>query len=472
MIEARDLRGIAVFSDLPEEQLAWLAEQGEEVRAEAGDVLFREGDAAEHMFVFFEGEFEGRSSRASERRIFHARAGDVTGLLPFSRLQRLQGSGRATTRLRLARFHKQIFPEMLQRMPVLAERLVALMLDRTREFTRISEQSEKLEALGKLSAGLAHELNNPAAAVRRAAAAIWDVRQELRAAFLRLDQRNLTREQRIYIAQCEEEALQRIQGPASPPLSALERSDREQELEDWMQARAVPEPWKLASMLAEAEFTPATLAHISETVGAEALPDTLMRINYSLVAARMVEEMRQGATRISELVQAIKEYTYMDQGAEQELDIHAGIESTLTILAYKLRGKSIQVEREYDTRLPKICAFGAELNQVWTNLIANAIDAMPDGGRLRIRTFQDLHDVVVEVQDNGHGIAPDVLPHIFEPFFTTKGVGEGTGLGLDTALRVIRKHRGDIRVESKPGATTFRVGIPTAVAAQKTAHPA
>jgi signal transduction histidine kinase len=472
MIEARDLRGIAVFSDLPDEQLAWLAEQGEEVRAEAGDVLFREGDAAEHMFVFFEGEFEGRSSRASERRIFHARAGDVTGLLPFSRLQRLQGSGRATTRLRLARFHKQIFPEMLQRMPVLAERLVALMLDRTREFTRISEQSEKLEALGKLSAGLAHELNNPAAAVRRAAAAIWDVRQELRAAFLRLDQRNLTREQRIYIAQCEEEALQRIQGPASPPLSALERSDREQELEDWMQARAVPEPWKLASMLAEAEFTPATLAHISETVGAEALPDTLVRINYSLVAARMVEEMRQGATRISELVQAIKEYTYMDQGAEQELDIHAGIESTLTILAYKLRGKSIQVEREYDTRLPKICAFGAELNQVWTNLIANAIDAMPDGGRLRIRTFQDLHDVVVEVQDNGHGIAPDVLPHIFEPFFTTKGVGEGTGLGLDTALRVIRKHRGDIRVDSKPGATTFRVGIPTAVAAQKTAQPA
>jgi signal transduction histidine kinase len=472
MIEARDLRGISVFSDLPEEQLAWLAEHGEEVRAEAGDVLFREGDAAEHMFVFFEGEFEGRSSRASERRVFHARAGDVTGLLPFSRLQRLQGSGRATTRLRLARFHKQIFPEMLQRMPVLAERLVALMLDRTREFTRISEQSEKLEALGKLSAGLAHELNNPAAAVRRAAAAIWDVRQELRAAFLRLDQRNLTREQRIYIAQCEEEALQRIQGPASPPLSALERSDREQELEDWMQARAVPEPWKLASMLAEAEFTPATLAHISETVGAEALPDTLVRINYSLVAARMVEEMRQGATRISELVQAIKEYTYMDQGAEQELDIHAGIESTLTILAYKLRGKSIQVEREYDTRLPKICAFGAELNQVWTNLIANAIDAMPDGGRLRIRTFQDLHDVVVEVQDNGHGIAPDVLPHIFEPFFTTKGVGEGTGLGLDTALRVIRKHRGDIRVQSKPGATTFRVGIPTAVAAQKTAQPA
>ena len=472
MIETRDLRGISVFYDLPEEQLAWLAAQGEEVRAEAGDVLFREGDPAEHMFVFLEGEFEGRSERAADRRVFHARAGDVTGLLPFSRLQKLQGSGRATARLRVARFHKRIFPEMLQRMPVLTERLVALMLDRVREFTRVSEQRDKLEALGKLSAGLAHELNNPAAAVKRAAVALWEVRQELRAAFLRLDQRNLTREQRTFIAQCEEGALQRLQRPASDPLTSVERSDREQELEDWMHARAIPEPWKLASMLAEADFAPATLAHIAETVGADALPDVLVRLNYSLVAARMVDEMRQGATRISELVQAIKEYTYMDQGSEQEIDIHSGIESTLTILAYKLRGKSIQVEREYDTGLPKICAFGAELNQVWTNLIANAIDALPDGGRLRVRTFQDHHDVVVEVQDNGHGIAPDVLPHIFEPFFTTKGVGEGTGLGLDTAMRVIRKHRGDIRVQSRPGATTFRVGIPKASAVERAAQPA
>ena len=469
MIETRDLRGISVFSDLPEEQLAWLAAQGEDIRAEAGEVLFREGDPAEHMFVFLEGEFEGRSN---ERRIFHASAGDVTGLLPFSRLQKLQGSGWATARLRVARFHKRIFPEMLQRMPVLTERLVALMLDRVREFTRVSEQREKLEALGKLSAGLAHELNNPAAAVKRAAVAIWDVRQELRAAYLRLDQRNLTREQRIYIAQCEEDALHRILRPASVSLTSVQRSDREQEIEDWMQARAVPEPWKLAPMLVEAEFVPATLAHIAETVGADALSDVLLRINYSLLAARMVDEMRQGATRISELVQAIKEYTYMDQGAEQEIDIHSGIESTLTILAYKLRGKSIQVEREYDTTLPKICAFGAELNQVWTNLIVNAIDALPEGGRLRIRTFQDLHDVVVEVQDNGHGIAPDALPHIFEPFFTTKGVGEGTGLGLDTVMRVIRKHRGDVRVQSKPGSTTFRVGIPKVRTVERAAQPA
>ena len=471
MIETRDLRNIVVFSDLPEEQLAWLAQQGEEVRAEAGDIVFHEGDAAEHMFVFLEGEFEARGERA-DRRVYQVRAGDVTGLLPFSRLQKFQGTGRAVTRLRVARFHKRIFPDMLQRMPALTERLVVLMLDRVRETTRVSEQGDKLEALGKLSAGLAHELNNPASAVKRAAAALWEVRTQLRGAYLRLDQANLTPEQRTAIAQFEDDAIARIHAPTSPPLTSLQRSDREQELEDWIDAQGIPEPWKLTPMLVEAEFDPAKLVSIAGVVGREALPDTLIRIHYSLQAARMVEEIRQGATRISDLVRAIKEYTYMDQGAEQEIDVHAGIESTLTILGHQLRGKSIDVVREYDSSVPKICAFGAELNQVWTNLMVNAIDAMPERGRLRVHTFHDPRDVVVEIEDNGPGIPAEVLPHIFEPFFTTKGVGEGTGLGLDTALRVIRKHRGDIRVHSKPGATTFRVGIPKRAEAQKSAQPA
>jgi signal transduction histidine kinase len=473
MIETRDLRNIAVFSDLPEEQLAWLAEQGEDVRAAPGEVVFREGQPADHMFVFLEGELEGRGA---EQRIFHAVAGDVTGLLPFSRLQKFQGVGRAITRLRVARFHKRIFPEMLQRMPLLTERLVTLMLDRVREYTRSSDQRDKLEALGKLSAGLAHELNNPASAVKRAATAIWDVRKELRAAYLRLDQRSLTREQRTHIAQCEDEALALIGNPGPQSLTSLERSDREQELEDWMGKHSIPEPWKIAPTLVEAGMDCRKLTGIAETVGADALPDVLCRINYSFLAARMVEEIRQGATRISDLVAAVKQYTYMDQGAEQEIDIHSGIESTLTILAHKLRAKAIAVEREFDHGLPRICAYGAELNQVWTNLIVNAIEAMPQGGRLRIRTFPHLDDVVVEVEDNGSGIASDVLPHIFEPFFTTKGVGEGTGLGLDTARRVIRKHRGEIRVQLKPGATIFRVSIPriareasTAELAQKSA---
>ena len=257
MIESQDLRGIQVFSDLPEEQLAWLAPLGEDISAEPGEVLFREGDPAEHMYVFFEGEFQGRSERVSDGRLFMARAGDVTGLLPFSRLQSFQGTGRAVTRVRVGRFHKRLFPEMLQRMPVLTERLVALMLDRVRDFTRMSEQRDKLAALGKLSAGFAHELNNPAAAIKRAAGAIWEVRKELRKAYLRLDQRSLTRDQRTYIADCEQVALVVIHDSSSKLLTSIERSDREQELEEWMQEHSISEPWKIAPMLVEAEFGPA-----------------------------------------------------------------------------------------------------------------------------------------------------------------------------------------------------------------------
>ena len=222
---------------------------------------------------------------------------------------------------------------------------------------------------------------------------------------------------------------------------------------------------EIAPTLAEAEFNPAKLAAIAGK--------SEWKRSTTCCCASTIRWWRRAwwrksvrlATRISDLVQAVKEYTYMDQGAEQEIDIRAGIDNTLVILAHKLRNKSIQVEQEYASGLPKVCAFGAELNQVWTNLIVNAIEAMPVGGRLRIRTCQDPRDVVVEIEDNGSGIPPDVLPHIFEPFFTTKGVGEGTGLGLDTVMRIIRRHRGEIRVQSQPGATTFRVGIPKLAAA-------
>src|SRR5580698_7890278 len=462
MITTRDLRAIKVFEDLPEDQLEWFIAQSEEVSAEPGEVLFREGDRADHMFVFFEGELQGRVGRpGADLRIYLAGPGDVTGLLPFSRLRQFSGTGRAMGRIRLARIHRNVFPEMLQRMPKLTERLVTLMLDRVRETTRASEQRDKLAALGKLSAGLAHELNNPAAAVKRTASSIGDVRRELRAAFLSIDRLSLSREQRIYIAECEEAALKTVDATDSKPLSSMERSDREQALEDWMESHDVIEPWKLAPALADAQIDVAKLEEIGRVVG-DALNPVLVRINYAFVVGRMIREIEHGASRIFELVQAVKEYTYMDQAPEQEIDIHAGLESTLTILAYKLRKKSIRVERNFDRSIPKICAFGVELNQVWTNLIVNAIDAMKDGGELKLTTSQDSFDVVVEVQDNGSGIQPDVLPRIFDPFFTTKGVGDGTGLGLDTSLRVVKKHHGEIEVRSVPGETVFRVIIPKA----------
>jgi signal transduction histidine kinase len=462
LITIQDLRKIKVFEDLPEDQLEWFIGQAEEVSAEPGEVLFREGDRADHMYVFFEGELQGRIERpGGDWRVFIAGAGDVTGLLPFSRLQTFMGTGRAVGRVRLARVHRNTFPEMLQRMPTLTQRLVTLMLDRVRETTRATEQRDKLAALGKLAAGLAHELNNPAAAVKRTASSIRDVRRELRGAFLTIDRLNLTREQRIYIAECEEAALKTIDNGDSEALSSIDRADREQALEDWMESHGVIEPWKLAPALADAHIDVPKLEEIERMVG-DALNPALVRIHYSFVATRMIGEVEHGAARIFELVQAVKEYTYMDQAAEQEIDIHAGLESTLTILAYKLRKKSIHVERTFDRSIPKVCAYGVELNQVWTNLIVNAIDAMKDGGELKLTTSHNAFDVVVEVQDNGSGIEPDVQSRIFDPFFTTKAVGEGTGLGLDTSMRVIKKHHGEIEVRSVPGETVFRVAIPKA----------
>ncbi len=462
MVTIEDLRAIKVFADLPEDQLEWFIGKAEELSAESGEVMFREGEPADHMIVFFEGELQGRVERPGrDIRTYIAGAGDVTGLLPFSRLQTYGGTGRAVGHVRIARIHRSVFPEMLQRMPKLTERLVTLMLDRVRETTRATEQRDKLAALGKLSAGLAHELNNPAAAVKRTASSIRDMRRELRGALLTIDRLTLTREQRIFIAECEEAALKTIDSVDSKSETSIERGDREQALEDWMEAHGVIEPWKLAPALADAQFETRKLEEIARVVG-DALNPVLVRINFSYVAGRMIGEIEHGASRIFELVQAVKEYTYMDQAPEQEIDIHAGLESTLTILAYKLRKKSIHVERNFDRSIPKICAYGVELNQVWTNLIVNAIDAMHDGGKLKLTTSQNPFDTVVEVQDNGSGIAPDVQSRIFDPFFTTKGVGEGTGLGLDTAMRVIKKHRGEIDVRSAPGETVFRVSIPKA----------
>ena len=453
---ADELRKVDVFADLPEDQLAWLAERFEEVRLEAGTIFTRPGDPIEHLVVLLEGEIRWQRNDMPDGPSFTARAVQVTGLLPYSRLTRAEGTGRAILPTRALRLHKDHFPEMLRRMPELGKRLVALMSDRIRETTRLETQHEKLMALGKLSAGLAHELNNPASAARRAASGLVEALEAVRDASLRLMQYPLTNAQREAIARFEVDAAHRAPATSSNP---LEISDREERLTKWLEDRGVAEPWKIVPALGESCLEPAELEGLAAEIGNAVIAPALARVARILAIYGLVREIDNSTRRISDLVCAVKEYSYMDQASSQEVDVRRGLENTLLIFGHRLKS-GVTVVREYAPDLPRIGARGGELNQVWTNLIDNALDAMGEKGELRVRTAREPGGILVEIGDTGPGIPPAVLPRIFDPFFTTKGVGEGTGLGLDTACRIIRNHHGTIRAESKPGDTRFQVRLP------------
>jgi signal transduction histidine kinase len=457
------LRRVHVFADLPEDQLQWFAANTEELRLPAGEVLFQKGAAADVMVVYLEGEARAyRDDQAHDGYVYIARAGEpnteVSGKLPFSRMTHWTATGRAVTPMRLLRFPVSLFPALFQRMPVLVERLVGIMSDRVRDVTTADQQRDKLMALGKLSAGLAHELNNPAAGATRAANDLITVLAELRAADLRLCRHNFTPEQRTALRSFENQAIEHTN--TAPQLNSLEQSDLEDALTTWLEEHGIDDPWKHSNNLVEAGIDAAALDKLQQQVGPDTIADVLVRVSAQLAAAKLAREIKTGTARISELVGAIKEYSYMDQASVQKVDIHKGLESTLLILKYKLRKKNIMLTREYADDLPQIMAYGSELNQVWTNLIVNAVEAMQEGGKLKVRTRKEPTDIMVEIRDNGSGIPESAKTHIFEPFFTTKPVGEGTGLGLDTVARIVRRHRGNVRFESRPGDTCFQVRLP------------
>src|SRR5690349_19813462 len=458
------LRRVHVFADLPDDQLQWFADNAEDHRFVAGEVTFRKGDPADRLVVYLEGEVHAYWDEANHDIVYIARAGErsteVTGMLPFSRMTEFQVTGYAVTDVRLLWFPVEHFPEMMQRMPVLVERLVWIMSDRVREATTLDQQQDKLMALGKLSAGLAHELNNPAAGATRAANDLIEVLKELRAADMRLCSHELTEKQQQSIDAFESKAIDHT--ATAKQLNSLDQSDREDEVSAWLEAHGIGEPWKLSGNLVEAGMDSAALEQLLGEIPSSASADVLARVNCQLAAAKLASEIKTATARISELVGAIKEYSYMDQAKVQELDIHKGLDNTLLILKYKLKKKDITVTRDYAESLPLIKAYGSELNQVWTNLIVNAVDAMSTGGKLKVRTKREPTDIMVEIRDNGAGIPASVRSRIFEPFFTTKPVGEGTGLGLDTVARIVRKHRGNVRFESKPGDTCFQVRLPIA----------
>src|SRR5438876_5379038 len=445
MVDKSELLRVPAFADLPDDQIAWFLSQAQETHIKAGDTYVRQGDPADWMFVILEGQFQWRGEFGGETIVLSAKPGDVTGVLPFSRMKEFTVTGRAVTDGRVLRFPVSRFSELVQKMPELTTRLVGLMSDRIRETTRIEQQRDRLASLGKLSAGLAHELNNPASAAKRATSQLRTILRRIKDASHELGRRELTSAQKSEIEKLEASFTQQ---DVVPP-DALTIADLEDQIDSLLRSHGQNDLWQLAAGLARRNIKPEVLESLFATLEADTARAALVRIAASVEVAALLNEIESSTSRISDLVRAIKEYTYMDQGPVQNVD--------------KLK-HGVAVQRDYQ-RVPFLVnSFGSELNQVWTNLIDNAIDAMGGKGELRVRTYREDTCVVVEIGDNGPGISPEVKPHIFEPFFTTKGVGEGTGLGLDTVQRIVKKHRGNIQVNSKPGDTRFQVWLPLAEA--------
>jgi signal transduction histidine kinase len=457
-----ELRRVEVFAGLDDAHLTWLAEHGEALDFAQGDTVFRPGDPADAMWVIVEGALELLIGVGGQMvPTFVQYAGEVTGLLPFSRLQHYSGVGRAASTLRLVRYPRSLFTEMLQQVPPLGQRLVSVMADRVRDATRAQEQRQKMSALGTLAAGLAHELNNPAAAVRRDAEALQARVSGLADLAAALCAADLEGSDLQHLGT----VVSDVRSRPTPVLDALGRSRLEDGMGEWLEQRGVDDAWQLAGTLVDGGVTIADLESLGSHVSDTALPSAIRWIEALVDSARLSQHLRSASTRISELVQSVKTYSHMDRATEKEaVSVSEGVDSTLVMLGHKLKKKNVQIERAYADGLAKVSGYAGELNQVWTNLLDNAIDAVPEGGMIRIEASKDgLTSVAVRITDNGPGVPPELQSKIFEPFFTTKPVGQGTGLGLDIVERiVVQQHGGTVELESQPERTVFTVRLPAA----------
>jgi signal transduction histidine kinase len=456
--DPEELRRTFLFERFSEEQLRWLSEHSGVVTVPAGERFVREGEPAEALWVLLDGQFELIRTLAGRETVTAGGAAPGTwiGWLPIFP-DPSQVTGRTVRESRLLTIPRDSVRQLLDGGFPVTTHLMAGLTWGVRNFEALARQQEKLAALGKLAAGLAHDLNNPAAAAGRAAELLGEAVARGDRLGLELGRLGLGAAEVELIADLRREAA--TLPPGAADLDPLARSDREDALALWLDDRGVGDAWELAPALVAAGLETDRLGAVVDRLPQPAIGPALTWLAASLTSAGLIAEIVQATGRISALVDAVKRYSYLDQAPEQEVDVHEGLESTLTMLRHPLKG--VEVVREYDRTLPRITAFGSELNQVWTNLIDNAADVLAGAGRLTVRTAREGERVLVEIGDDGPGIPPEMRDRVFEPFFTTKGVGEGTGLGLDIVRRiVVERHHGEVRVESRPGETRFQVRLP------------
>jgi signal transduction histidine kinase len=459
-----DIKKIIAFSDLPEEHLLWILDHSEYREYEDGTLITKPGDAVDWMWILLEGKYTFYMDMNGTKVHFFdfendASTGGIGGLMPYSRMKGSPGYAYAVGKTRGLMLHKKYFHELEQLNPDLIQKLIGYMTERARAFATRQLQHEKVSALGKLSAGIAHELNNPAAAINRISSELikrlmlnYDLTEKLLK-----NQVNSSQICDIRSMAIEKEKLQH----ANQRLSSMKRMEMEDEISDWLEQNGFEQMRSASETFTDAGFTINDFEAIRSQATKEMFVPVLQWTENLLSSQQLIKDLENASGRISRLVGAIKSHVHMDRTNDmQPTNINNDIENTLTLLGYKIREKNITVTRKFNMQLPEVDAYVGELNQVWTNIIDNAIYAMDKQGELTIETDIDKKNVVVRITDNGSGIPNEILSRVFDPFFTTKKVGDGTGIGLDLVKRIVTRHNGEVKVASAPGQTEFSICFP------------
>jgi signal transduction histidine kinase len=463
-VTIEDLRKVIAFKDLPDEHLEWIISRSEVHEYHDGDLMHKYGESIDEMWITLEGKAYFYMN-VNGRLVFYFSfennelTGGVGGILPYSRMKKAPGNTYAVGKVKTLNLHKKYFHELEHLNPDFIQKLIGYMTERARVFATTQMQQEKVSALGKLAAGIAHELNNPASAISRISS---ELNKRLRANF------DLTEE--LLKHKVSHELIRNIRdmvlskGKSEPPvkkMSSMERLEKEDEMNEWLTSKDCGRLYEVTETFVEAGISINDLEKISRDFGDEALPNIIYWLENILNSELIIKDLENASGHISTLVGAIKSHVRMDRSGDiHKTNIHENLENTLILLEYKIRDKHIKVKKQFCSDMPEVEAYIGELNQVWTNIIDNAIYAVPLNGEIIIETSCDQKNVNVCITDNGSGIPKEIQSRIFDPFFTTKKVGEGTGIGLDIVQNVIKRHNGEVKVNSKPGRTEFIVTFP------------